>query len=166
MAQPLLKLWKREQGELSAALQRVIVSGAVLRRIILMRQPARSSRVIIDHFGPAITIMRPCEALSLVGREVNDMYDREYGNWAIPGYMETLRTGRLRLESMLADIRATDATTIRARYDRLLLPWQGKSGDKFVLCASLLRNRSVLSQANDIGDLAQHRPGRHPTQHA
>jgi hypothetical protein len=162
LAHPLLKIWRQERGELSRELMLRMVSGALLRRIILMRRPARSSKILVEHFGAAITIMRPCEALSLSGRLMEDMYDREYGSWIVPAYAETLGTDQLRLESMLADIRVTDGTTIRARYDRLLLPWHSRRGDSFVLCASLLRDRSVLPAANETDDLAHHRVGSHP----
>jgi hypothetical protein len=162
LAHPLLKIWKQERGDLSRELLRTMVSGALLRRIILMRRPARSSKILVEHFGAAITIMRPCEALSLSGRLMEDMYDREYGSWIMPAYAATLSAEELRLESMLADIHVTDGTTIRARYDRLLLPWHNKCGDRFVLCASLLRDRSVLPAANETDDLAHHRVGGHP----
>jgi hypothetical protein len=153
IAHPLLSLWKRERGALSPESLRAIVTGSLLRRVILVRQPARSSRLIVEHFGAAITIMRPCEALLLAGHPMEDMYDSEYGAWILPGYAKTISASRLTLESMLADIRTPDAMTIRARYDRLLLPWRSTAGDRFVLCGSLLRDRSVLPTPHDIGDL-------------
>ena len=89
--------------------------------------------------------MRPCQALALVGRDMEDMYDSEYGTWIMRGYIEALHSGRPSLESMLADIRDPASVTIRARYDRVILPWQGSSGDKYGLCISLLRNRALVN---------------------
>lgn len=144
LAHPLLKLWKRERGELTPKLQRALLSNPP-QRIVLVRQPPRSSRIVIEHFGAAINMMRPCQALALVGRDVEDMYDRDFGRWTMQGYYEALSSGKARLESMLADIRDPAQITIRARYDRVLLPWSSRGGDKFGLCISLLRNRSLLA---------------------
>lgn len=143
-AQPLLTLWRRQRGELTQDLQSAIIVGTP-RRIILVRQAAQSSRLVIEHFSAAINMMRPCQALSLVGHDMEDMYDRDYGSWIMLGYFETLLSETPRLESMLADIRDPDDVVIRARYDRLLLPWRNKTGDRFALCVSLLRNRSLVS---------------------
>ena len=73
--------------------------------------------------------------------------DRDYGIWMAEGYAKTAWEQRPRLEAVLADIGTTDpaAAVIRARYDRVLIPWRGRGGDTFVLCLSLLRKRSVVS---------------------
>jgi hypothetical protein len=162
-AQPLLKLWRHQHGKLDPALQREIIAGPY-RRIVLIRQSASSSRMLFEHFGAAITIMRPCDTLVLVGRDIEEMYDRDYGHWATASYRETMLTGKPRLESMCADIRTPSAGTIRARYDRLLLPWYSRSGDRLALCISLIRHRSLLGQPNDSAELAEHRFARHPAQ--
>ena len=145
-AQPVLKLWESTRGEMGDGLQNAVIAGRLIRRTILLRQSAATSRLFFEHFAGAITIMRPGTALSLVGREVDAAPDRDYMVWMSEAYARTAWDRRLRVESVVADIKTADMDTeiIRARYDRVLIPWQ-RRGDTFVLCLSLLRRRTVVA---------------------
>jgi hypothetical protein len=66
--------------------------------------------------------------------------DRAYGGWVAESYARALAEGRLRLETCDATFRTGEAASIRARYDRVLIPWTAKSGDRLILGISIRRS--------------------------
>lgn len=139
MVRPIVDLWKDRRGELGEEVFRAIAEGQMAQRMVLARQLPRSSRLITEHFGPGIKIYRPCEALLKVGLDLHDMPDRDYGAWVAEAYAETLWSRHLRLESMRVIVRTSVATTISARYDRVLLPWRYRGSDLFAMGLSIQR---------------------------
>lgn len=144
MVRPIIDLWKARHGELGDEVHRMIVRAGLLHRTILVRQPARSSRLITEHFGAGIMIMRPCESMATVGRDLNEQPDRAYGAWMAEAYAETSWARRLRLESVRAFVRTSDGATLRTRYDRLLMPWRSAGNDLYVMCLSIQREVPVV----------------------
>lgn len=144
-ARALFLLWKRQRGELGAALHRRLMVEAQRHSTILVRQPARSSRLIVEHFSSPIAFVRPCQALSLIGQDYQNLPDADFGQWSARGYGEALGSGTPRLWSMLADLHTPDGGIARSRYDRLLLPWRSAGGDGWVLSVPLLRKRLMHS---------------------
>jgi hypothetical protein len=144
MVRPIVDLWKERRGELGEEVHRAIADAGLLHRTILARQAPQSSRLITEHFGAGIMIMRPCESMLTVGRELNEQPDRDYGAWMAEAYAETSWARRLRLESVRAFVRTSAGTTLRTRYDRLLMPWRGDGNDGFVMCLSIQREVPVV----------------------
>jgi transcriptional regulator with XRE-family HTH domain len=140
---PLLKLWNTSRGVMGRELLTDVVQGRLGRQIILLRQSSPSTRLLVEHINTPV--LRPCEAISLVGRALEDMPDRDFGRWITEGYVETLFGETPRLESVLADIRPPGEKTLRSRYDRLLLPWRSRS-DRFVMNVRLVHWRYILSE--------------------
>lgn len=156
MVRPIVDLWKERRGELGDEVHRAIVTAGLFSRAVLARQPAQSSRLIVEHLGAGIMIMRPCEAMLTVGHEFSEQPDRDYGAWVAEAYAETSSARRPRLDSVRAFIRASDGTTLRTRYDRLLLPWRSDGNDRFVMCLSIRREvPAVLSAAPGAGPEAR-----------
>ncbi len=147
MVRPVVDLWKERRGEFGEEVSGAIVAGGLAHRMVLARQMPRSSRLITEHFGPGIKIYRPCEALLTVGRDLNEMPDRDYGSWGAEAYAETSWARQLRLESVRAFIRTSEERTLRTRYDRLLMPWRGKGNELFVMCLSIQREVPVIIPA-------------------
>jgi len=141
----LVALWEARRGVMNAQLLEELVAGRVTRKMILLRQPAGSSRLLVEQYGEGLAFVRPCQALSLVGHEYRDVPDRDFCRWVLRGYAETLSTGAPRLESMLADFHTPDAIVMRSRFDRLLVPWYAESGDRFVVSVPLIHRRSIYS---------------------
>jgi transcriptional regulator with XRE-family HTH domain len=140
---PLLNLWDANRGVMDREFLTDLAAGRLARQIILLRQPARSTRLVVEHI--ATPLLRPCQAISLVGRALEEMPDRDFGRWITEGYVETLLSEAPRLESVLADIRPPGRETVRSRYDRLLLPWRSR-GERFVLSMRLVRWRHIVSE--------------------
>jgi hypothetical protein len=141
-ARPIVDLWERTRGELTEEVHGALQSGDLLPRTILVRQRAEGSRLVIQHFGTGIMIMQPDEALLAVGRDLEDQPDREYGEWMAKAYADTLLRRCVRVDSCRALVRTSAATTLRTRYDRVLMPWRS-GNDLFVMCLSLQREMPI-----------------------
>jgi hypothetical protein len=143
----IVDLWKDRRGEFGEEVRNAVVAAELFHRMVLVRQSPPSSRLITEHFGAGIKIYRPCETLLTVGRDLDEMPDRDYGAWGAEAYVETLRTRRLRLESVRAFVRTSAGTTLRTRYDRVLMPWRGHANDLYVMCLSIQREVPVVVPA-------------------
>lgn len=143
---PIIRLWQENRGRSPECLMSVLRAAKLLDRSVLARPSRRSSRLVIDHFGSGFSgMMAPCKSLLLVGRDLGDDYDQSYGGWVAQTYASALSQRRLNLASVDATIRVSEGRSIRARYDRALMPWTDRSGDLFVLGISINRSLSAAS---------------------
>jgi hypothetical protein len=135
--QPLVRLWQENRGRMPSDLLDPIRQHGLWERSILMRQRSNGSTLVFEHFGPGIKFLQPCDALQLIGRDFDALHDRNYGNWVGRAYDKSVSSGRLRLDSIRAQIQMAEAASLRGRYDRLLMPWCTAGSDIFVLGISV-----------------------------
>jgi transcriptional regulator with XRE-family HTH domain len=133
---PIVTLWQTTRGELSDDVHRAILGAGLFGRTILVRQ-ASAARLIIEHLGAGIAILRPCETLLAMGRELHDMPDGNYGAWVAQAYDEALLSRGPRFESVRASVRTSRGTTLRTRYNRVIMPWRGKGSEMYVMGVSI-----------------------------
>jgi hypothetical protein len=149
---PLVELWRACRGRMPDDLDAALLRFGLLPRMLFVRQPPGSSRLIYAHFGSGIEFMKPCESFMMVGRDIDDLPDRDYGSWTASAYAENLVGRRPRLQSIRATIRLSDTTKAEGRYDRLTLPWRDASNDRFLMGISLTRrHRCVIETSRHIG---------------
>jgi hypothetical protein len=139
---PFVERWRSLRGRLDDEWLTDLRNNHSSLKLVLVRKSG--GRHLYDHFGRAIGIMRVCETLGMIGREVADLPDQEYGAFAEEGYGDVLLTRDLRLEAVRSPIKTSEGVILRARYDRLLLPWIGNGGDEWVMGMTILRERSVV----------------------
>jgi hypothetical protein len=142
-ARPTVDLWEKTRGELTDEVYDSVAAGGLLGRTIVARQVPRTSRLVFWQIGAGIKLMRPCEALLAIGRDLQDQPDRRYGEWVTEAYEQTLWDRRIRVDSCRASIQTSAAAMLRVRYDRVLLPWRAK-GELFVMCLSIQRELTVV----------------------
>ena len=142
---PVVELWKANRGRLSEELTQILRATDLLQRAVLVRKIPRSSRLVYQHFGGGIKMMRPCETLAMIGRDAHDVPDKEYGSWVADSYGEALSSRRLRLDGVRATVGTSQSATLRVRYDRLLMPWRRGGSDLFVLGLSMRRQLSTVA---------------------
>ena len=149
MVRPIVDLWRERRGELGDEVHRLVVAQGLLHRMILVRKAGGSERLVTEHFGPGIMIMRPCESLQTVGRDFYEHHrDRPYGAWVADAYAEALWRRHPRLESVRAVIQTSADTALRVRYDRLIMPWRSGANDLFAMALSIQREvPAVISKA-------------------
>jgi len=143
--QPLVRIWREQRGALPEALPQTLQSLDLLHRSVLVRQRRRSSRMTVEHFGAGIKMLKPCEGMLSVGRDLNELPDGAYGDWVADSYSRALAGRRIRLDGVRATLKSSQATTLRVRYDRLLMPWRAAGGDELVLSVSMRRELSTVA---------------------
>jgi len=143
--QPLVRLWREQRGALPGDLPQALMKADLLHRSVLVRQRRKTSRMTVEHFGAGIKMLKPCEGMLAVGRDLNDLPDGAYGDWVADSYARALAGRRIRLDGVRATLKNSEATTIRVRYDRLLMPWRTGDGDGFVLSVSMRRELSTVA---------------------
>lgn len=138
VVRPIVDLWKDRRGELGEEVFQALSRAGASRRMYLLRQRPGSSRLVTEHCAAGVTFLKPCEGLLMIGREFHEMPDREYGAWVADAYASALWGRQLKLESVRSLIRTSAATTLRTRYDRVLMPWHSGT-DQFVMGISIER---------------------------
>ena len=145
MVRPIIDLWRERRGEFGEEVRRLVAAQGLLHRMILVRKSGASSRLITEHFGPGIMIMRPCESLLTVGRDFYEHHsDRSYGAWVADAYAEALWRRNPRLESVRAVVQTAAGPTLRVRYDRLIVPWRATGRDQVAMALSIQREVPVV----------------------
>lgn len=142
---PIIELWKERQGELTDDIDKALAAGGIAHRMILARQLPRSSRLITERFGSGHDHLLPREIRSIIGRDVHERPDRDYGVWIAQAYADALWHRLPRLESIRCRVQTSGSRTLRARYDRLLLPWRARGAQVFIMSVSLRRGLSVVA---------------------
>jgi len=139
----LLRIWTRMRGAWTDEITEALTQSGVLHRTSVLRQMPRGSRLVFEYCAPGLAFLRPCESLVMVGREFLEVPDREFGARTIEGYMETAWHQRPLVQSIRALIATSAGVTLRARYDRVLLPWRYHNDDLFVTGVTLRRENPV-----------------------
>jgi transcriptional regulator with XRE-family HTH domain len=139
----VIALWHATRGVLGEELPATLSAAGLMGRSFLLRCPPSTTRLMLEFCAPAVRFLRPCESLLMVGREFHDMPDRDYGAWVAEAYGAALTSEAPSVQSVRAEVRASDAAIVRARYDRVLLPWRSR-GERFVLGLSLEREAAIL----------------------
>ncbi len=140
---PIVNLWRSSHGRLTSEVYETLRASGLMQRTLLLRQLPGSSRLVYEHFGSGIKVMKPCETFKMIGCDAHDVHDKEYGGWVAECYRRALSRRRLRLEAARATVR-TPGPTLRVRYDRLLMPWR-TDRDLYVLSISMRRELSTVA---------------------
>jgi len=120
-------------------LAEVLVPLGFFDRAAIVRNPRGSDRLLFEHRGRAFTFYQPCWNLLAMGRDVEDQPDRVYGAHTARCYREAFAEDAPRFEAVDALIRTPGREVRRSRFDRLILPWRTKSGERVATGVSLIR---------------------------
>lgn len=156
----LAQFWEANRGRLPERLDDLLARFGLLQRTVLVRQPPRSARLVFALIGTGIECIGPGQSALLVDRDVHDQHDHEYGGWVTRCYADALGARRPRLQSVRASVRLSETTTAQGRYDRLVLPWRGRSSERFLMSISLTRDHRCLVERPR--QVVEQRAGLHP----
>jgi transcriptional regulator with XRE-family HTH domain len=138
----LLALWRRHHGRMPGELFGSIEELGLTPRTILLRWH-RSTDLVHEHVPTGVPLMKPCQWLHLIGRDVEELPDPGYGAWAKRVYLDVLASGRPRLDAVRVTMPGSSGATVHSSYDRLALPWIRTDRDLFVSAVSIQREFSV-----------------------
>jgi hypothetical protein len=144
---PLLAVWHLTSGRYPDRLVDMLATLGLRERAVVHRNPAGTDRLIFDHRGTAFSHYPPSWNLLAVGRDIEDQPDRAYAARTAATYRAVLQENEPRFEAVDAVITTPGDDMLRSRYDRLILPWCGSDGDRFVTGVSMLRTSYILDCA-------------------
>src|SRR5580658_9028801 len=96
----------------------------------------RRGRPVSETWPRHLAIYGEEQARKLIGRPFDEHPLHAYTMRATKGYRDTDRAQAPRLDLIEAVVRPEDSPTVRLRYERLLLPWRGEDGTRFVASLS------------------------------
>jgi transcriptional regulator with XRE-family HTH domain len=142
---PLVDLWSTSRGRWSPEIDEILGQNHLSRTLIVRRRP-RTSRLIFEHIGEGMKTRRPQDTyfLPLVGRDMSELPDREYGAWMEEIYDRTLARRLPRLDYTEAVVSPSSSLIYRIRHDRLILPWM-IGNELFALGVSMPKELAVAS---------------------
>ena len=144
---PLLAVWRLSGGRVPGRLTDLFATLGLLERVVVLRIPRASDRLIFEHRGTGLSFYRPCWSLMLFGRDIEDQPDREYAAMTARAYRGALGARQPRFDAVDAVISSPERDVRRYRYDRLILPWDGADGTRYTSGISLLRSSYPLGPA-------------------
>jgi hypothetical protein len=140
-----LASWGKARGRLNRSeLDREI--GSVNNDRILLRVQS-GDRLQMDALTDVVGAYPPCERMRLLGLDIGEQPDRSFGTWLSEPYRVFTREAAPSLQLLEVALPSPNSSdVVRARYERLLLPWQSPGGDKWISTHALVRMRRVVSQ--------------------
>jgi hypothetical protein len=138
-----LRVWRRAHGQLShRALSAEI--GAINGRRMVMR--VSGMRLQMLAVSDVSLTYRPCERMRMLGQDVELQPDAVYGESLAEAFREFAFSDENRpgLQEVEAVITKTDGRLVRVRYERLLLPWKSRGGERWLTSQPLLRMRREM----------------------
>jgi len=143
---PIMQLWRATRGDMPGDLVPRLCRQGVQARAALLRNPTGTGRLVYEHVGSGYAFVgSACLPLTLIGADIEMLPDREYGGWAARSYYDCLTDEEPRLETVSAVMRRSDGQRLWSYYDRVLLPWRGRGGARFVLGVSEIRRRMLAA---------------------
>ncbi len=114
--------------------------------VAVYRQPVRSERVIIEHWGDSFSVYGKEWAGIAQGRDVEDQPDAEVGRLHARRLRQEISEGIPQLAVAESVLRQIDGALIHVKFCRLVLPWQAADGATLVTGARVARSASVLER--------------------
>ncbi|HVJ52773.1 MAG TPA: hypothetical protein VM689_09940 [Aliidongia sp.] len=140
-----LAAWARARGKINRRVLDREIGSVAGPRMLLRVQPGE--RLQMDALTRTIDAYPPCERLQLIGRDIDEQPDSQFGSWIAGPYRAFIREEEPSLQLLEVAIPSRSSGRIfRARYERLLLPWQTPGGDRWISANALVRVRRVVSQ--------------------
>lgn len=141
------KVWAAACGRMPEDFDDYVLACGLEPRAIVVRRPYGTKKLVHERVPTATSLMRPCDWLNMIGREVEELPDQRYGAWAARIYHELLASGRPKLDNIRATTRTLSGSVLRISYQRLALPWSGPSGEAFVSAFTVRRELSIAPAA-------------------
>lgn len=138
---PVFEAWEQVGGVWKPELYGQMRQEQLLDRAVVARNPHRTSRLVIEHWGRKRDLFGAEWMRDAPGRDVEDQPYPSLAGWVAAGMREALAGGEPRLETVQVQIRTPAGRIRRRHYDRLLLPWVNPGSDAFATTINIPRRR-------------------------
>ena len=121
-------------------------------RYLIAAQRPGSRSLTIEEIGPGLILYNRDWPMRLEGQRVEDMLDHGYGRWVAQSLRHAQARGTPTHSEVDALLQTGGGRYKRARYRRVIVPFTDRSGQSFVLSASLFDDRVDLAgKLNQVG---------------
>jgi PAS domain S-box-containing protein len=129
----LFQKWRSSFGQFDSTVIPFAASHQLLARLAIIGLKPRQEEPRFRFIGEGHRWVGDYLSLSL-GERVENMPDKEYGEWINAGYKSVAQTGEPRYELITAMLQYSEVGKPRrlARFERLLLPWRTASKETFI----------------------------------
>jgi hypothetical protein len=138
---PLFEAWEESGGVWKPEVYDRLREESLLDRAVIARNPYRTSRLIIEHWGKRRDLFGPDWIRRARGLDVEAQPYPRLALWVASGMREAIGSDEPWLETVQVRIRASTGHIRRRHYDRLLLPWTSPDGDAFATTINIPRVR-------------------------
>lgn len=139
---PVYRMWSETHGVWNADLYGKLEHQNLLDDTVIVRNPRRSSDLLIEHWGRKRDLFGAHWVSNARGKAMQDQPYPGIGTWTVGCMRETVATREPRLEAIHVQIRGSGGRTRQRRYERLMLPWMGPGGDAFTTTINVDHKRS------------------------
>ncbi len=139
---PLFEAWEESGGVWTPELYARMRKERLLDRAVVARNPHRTSRLIIEHWGCKRDLFGAAWIRRAPGLDVEDQPYPGLAAWVAAGMRAAIANDEPRLETVQVQIRTPKGHVRRRHYDRLLLPWTTPDGDAFATTINIPRRRN------------------------
>jgi hypothetical protein len=139
---PLFEAWEESGGVWKPEVYERLREEGLLERAVAARNPYRTSRLVIEHWGSKRDLFGPDWIRRAPGLDVEAQPYPRLAAWVAAGMREAIASDEPWLETVQVQIRTPTGHIRRRHYDRLLLPWTSPDGDAFATTINIPRTRS------------------------
>lgn len=151
---PLAVKWRMSFGQFDASVISLCVTHRILSRLIIVGITPGKSEPQWRFIGDGHKWIGSNYQLRGVGETVQNMPDKDYGNWATEYYKSVAATKQPRYDLISGMMQYQDEAgrpTKFRRYERLMLPWKTTSAEVFVtMCSRPVDEESAKSDASIV----------------
>src|SRR5205807_2233001 len=146
--------WRMSFGLFDASVISLAVKHGMLSRLIIVGVTPGRGEPQWRFIGDGHKWIGDNYHLRGIGEKVQNMPDKDYGNWATEYYKSVAIARQPRYDLVTGMIKYQDTDgkpAVRRRYERLMLPWRTTSAEVFVtMCSTGVDNvdESGMSQAS------------------
>jgi len=142
---PLAQKWRISFGQFDPGVISLAVTHQLLSRMMIIGVRPRTREPVWRFIGEGHRWIGGQFRLQGVGERVENMPDKDYGEWATQYYKSVAASGQPRYDFITGSIRYEDEAGRPLRhltYERLMLPWKTPSGEVFVTMCSRLPGKA------------------------
>jgi hypothetical protein len=136
---PLAVKWRMSFGQFDASVISLAVTHGLLSRLIIVGITPGKGEPAWRFIGDGHKWIGDNYHLRGIGEKVQNMPDKNYGEWATEYYKSVAIARQPRYDLITGQIQYQDADgkpSVRRRYERLMLPWKTPSAEVFVTMCS------------------------------
>jgi len=136
---PLAVKWRMSFGQFDSSVISLAVAHGLLSRLVIVGITPGKGEPQWRFIGDGHKWIGSNYHLRGIGEQVQNMPDKDYGQWAHEYFKSTAATRQPRYDLVTGAIQYQDVDgkpAVRRRYERLMLPWKTPSAEVFVTSCS------------------------------